>query len=188
MKNADKLQRQREAAFRDMPVTILLCIMTCAGCIMHGAEGGGVVRGVRIPAFELPRKDLTWAKTQAAKITRWATACLELYGFDLAHGNTATWSAARRKMDRVTWALKRVIPIASDSDYWPYSLAQMAILECCWQSVMVYRGESRRQAKFLLRTMRTMSDKYIAEESDIDWQMTKAYMQVSDYLTDKEQA
>lgn len=188
MKSADKLRRQREAALRDMPVTVLLCILTSASVILHGADGGGVLQGIRIPAFDLPPKDVRWMKVQTAKIARWATECLELYGFDPTKGSTGTWNAARRKMDRLARELENVIPACSGADFWKYAVAQMAVLECCWQSVMVYKPEKRQQARYLLRTMRTLSDKYIAEESPLDWQMTEAYLAVSDYITEKEVA
>lgn len=188
MKSTEKLRRQRAAALRDMPVTVLLCILTSADCLLRGLEGGGVLQGVRIPAIGLPARDVRWLKVQTAKITRWAAACLELYGFDLAKGSSATWAAARRKLDRIAKALDQAIPACSDADFLGYAVAQLAILECCWQSVVVCTPEKRRPALFLLRTMRTLSEHCIIEESPLDWQMTAAYLQVSDYITEKEAA
>ena len=183
MKKEEKERRRTEAAERHMPVTVLMCIVTCVTLLLEGLEGAKTVKGIHFPAIDnLSEKDATWTKRQAAKIARWACATMEKHGFKMQPGKDAgIWKEANRKCQVLGKSMNEHLP--EGTCYGEAVIAQLAVLECVWRGVMALRKETSQEAIWLRTTMTTMTEHFVKVESPIDWAITDTYMEVSDYLT-----
>ena len=182
MKKEDKERRRQEAVHRDMPVTVLLCIITVTTLFLSGLDGEKKVNGLTLPAIELSPKDATWTKKQVAKITRWACAMIEKYGFSPDPSkHPGAWRSAQEKIRVLGKTLDRYLP--QETCYGEARIAQLAVLEVVWRGVMTLRKETRQEAIWLRTTMTTLTDRFVEVESPLDWAITDTYMEVTDYLT-----
>lgn len=183
MPKVDKKARQEEAARRDMPLTVLLCIQAGLQGLLRGLDGEETLRGVRIPAIELDPTAAKWTRLQAAKVTRWAAEAMQAYGWNPAgpeYANNAAFREANKKLVYLGERLKKSMP--PDMSYLTAVIIQLSVLELCWQGIITTNNDHTRASRTCLRTLRTLDEKFIEPDSREDEILTEVFMDTVQHI------